>query len=82
MVGNVCDVPLPQPCLKGDNVAIEIPEDEYLAGMDECKHGLQGRVILPKGSSPLSVDSLRSKLMILWKSLGRWGVTAIGKGFY
>lgn len=84
-LSNVCDVPLsqlPQPCLKGDRVAIEIPEDEYLAGMDECKHALHGRIILPKGSSPLTVGSLRSKLQILWKSLNRWGVTSIGKGFY
>jgi len=42
-LSNVCDVPLsqlPQTCMKGDKVAIEIPEDEYLAGMDECIHSL------------------------------------------
>lgn len=84
-LSNVCDIPLnqlPQPCLKGDHLAIEIPEDEYLAGMDECKFGLQGRVIWPKGSPPIPIDNLRAKLTVLWKSLGRWGITSIGKGYY
>lgn len=32
---NVCDIPLsqfPTPCLKGDRLAITIPEDEYKLG--------------------------------------------------
>jgi len=84
-LSNVCDVPLsqlPQPCMKGDRVSIEIPEDEFIAGVEECKYALHGRVILPKGSTPLAVDSLRTKLQILWKSIGKWGITSIGKGFY
>lgn len=84
-VNNVCDIPLsqlPQPCIKGDRLVIEIPDDEYDAGVAACKHNLHGRILWPKGSSPLSVDSLRSKLAVLWKSLGRWGVTSLGKGFY
>lgn len=84
-LSNVCDVPisqLPQPCKKGDDVAIEIPEEEYIAGLEECNHGLQGKMIWPKGSTPVSIDKLRSKLLILWKSIGKWGITSIGKGFY
>jgi hypothetical protein len=82
---NVCDIPLsqfPKPCLKGDHVAIAIPETDYLAGIDACKHNLHGRIMLPKGSSPLSIDGLRSKLSVLWKSIGRWGLTSLGKGFF
>ena len=68
--------------MKGDRLAIEIPEDEYLVGVDECKISLQGRIIWPKGSSPVTVENLRAKLSVLWKSIGKWGITSIGKGFY
>ncbi|GAU16831.1 hypothetical protein TSUD_367780 [Trifolium subterraneum] len=82
---NVCDIPLsqfPKACVKGDRIAIAIPEDDYLDGIDACKHNLHGRVILPKGSSPMTIDSLKSKLSAMWKSIGRWGLTSLGKGFY
>ena len=84
-VNNICDIPvsqLPKPCLKGDHFAIEIPDDEYEAGLAACKHNLHGRIILPKGSSPINVDDLRAKLTGIWKSIGRWGITSIGKGFF
>jgi len=84
-LSNVCDIPLsqlPQPCMKGDHFAIAIPDDEYEAGMEESKFILHGRIIWPKGSSLVTIDNLRSKLVVLWKSIGRWGVTSIGKGFY
>ncbi|KAK2388533.1 hypothetical protein QL285_062210 [Trifolium repens] len=82
---NVCDIPLsqfPKASLKGDHVAIAIPESDYLAGIDACKYNLHGRIMLPKGSSPLSIDGLKSKLSVMWKSIGRWGLTSLGKGFY
>jgi hypothetical protein len=82
---NVCDIPLsqfPKACLKGDHVAIAIPEADYMAGIDACKHNLHGRIMLPKGSSPLSIDGLKSKLSALWKSIGKWGLTSLGKCFY
>jgi hypothetical protein len=81
-LSNVCDIPLnqlPQPCMKGDQRAIEIPEDEYLAGIEECKFSLQGRIIWPKGSTPVSIEVLCSKLSVLWKSLRKWGITSIGR---
>jgi len=80
-LSNVCDVPesqLPLPCLKGGNLAIEIPEEEWVAGVQTCKHNLQGRVIWPKGATPLTVLGLKNKLAPLWKGLARWGVTSIG----
>jgi hypothetical protein len=84
-VNNVCDVPLsqlPQPVIKGDRVAILIPEEEYRAGASTCKHNLHGRILWPKGATPLKVGDLKVKLSPLWKTLGKWGVTSLGKGFY
>lgn len=82
---NVCDIPfsqLPKPVIKGDLSSIEIPEDEYEACLEDCKHNLHGRIIWPKGSTPLTVVALRKKLSAAWKDLGRWGVSFIGKGYY
>ncbi|GAU13228.1 hypothetical protein TSUD_245980 [Trifolium subterraneum] len=84
-LSNVCDIPLnqfPKPCVKGDRWAIAIPEEEYLAGMEACKHNLHGKIIWPKGATPLSLESLRAKLAVLWKAIGKWGVMSLGKGFY
>jgi hypothetical protein len=36
-VSNVCEIPtsqLPQACVKGDRLAIAIPEGEYITGLD------------------------------------------------
>ncbi|XP_058776274.1 uncharacterized protein LOC131650588 [Vicia villosa] len=82
---NVCDIPLsqlPTPCLKGDRLEITIPEDEYKLRVEACKHNLHGRVIWSKGAVPLTVTNLRTKLLELWPSIGKWGITALGKGFY
>jgi hypothetical protein len=68
--------------VKGDRIAITIPEDEYLAGVEACKHNLHGRIIWPKGSPPLTVETLKTKLSMLWKSIGKWGVISLGKGFF
>jgi len=68
VVSNICDIPLsqlPKPCLKGDRRAIQIPDDEYEVGLEACKHNLQGRIILPKRSNPITVENLRSKLVVL-----------------
>ncbi|XP_058783669.1 uncharacterized protein LOC131658389 [Vicia villosa] len=86
-VNNVCDIPIsqfPTPCLKGDRLAIVIPKDEYQKGVEACKHNLHGRVIWTKGSKPLTVQNLKEKekLLGLWKSLGKWGLTSLGKGYF
>lgn len=41
---------LPEPCVKGDMIAISTLDDEYLAGVEACKHNLHGRIIWPKRS--------------------------------
>jgi len=51
-----------------------------MAGLDAYKHN--GRVIWPKGSTPLIVLALRSKLLVIWKDLKKWGVQSIGKGYF
>jgi hypothetical protein len=82
---NICDIPLsqiPQPVVKGDRLAIEIPELYYEAGLEACKHNLHGRIIWPKGSTPLSVAALKVKLASIWKDLSKWGVISLGKGFF
>ncbi|MCI56844.1 DUF4283 domain protein, partial [Trifolium medium] len=61
-LNNVCDIPLsqqPQPCLKGDRVAIAIPKDEYMTEIEACKYSLHGRILWPKGATPIKVDALR-----------------------
>jgi len=50
--------------------------------METCKHNLHARIIWPKGSTPLTVFELRAKLVFLWKNLGQWGISSLGKGFY
>ncbi|XP_058742479.1 uncharacterized protein LOC131614970 [Vicia villosa] len=81
----VCDIPvsqLPHPVIKGDRPSITIPEDEYKAGLDECKNNLHGRVLWPKGSTPLTVVALRKKLSSLWPNVKNWGVLSLGRGYY
>ncbi|XP_058776574.1 uncharacterized protein LOC131650888 [Vicia villosa] len=82
---NVCDIPLsqfPPACVKGDRLAITIPEEEYALGVEACKHHLHGRIVWSKGSAPLTVASLKAKLLQLWPSIGKWGITSLGKGFF
>src|SRR4051812_43341218 len=84
-ISNVCVIPtsqLPTPCVKGDRLSIMIPEDEYILGLESCKHNLHGRIIWPKGSTPITVQQLKTKLQTLWSSLPKWGITSLGKGFY
>jgi hypothetical protein len=50
--------------------------------MDACKLNLQGRILWPKGSSPLSVVALKAKLSLIWKDFARWGIISLCKGFY
>ncbi|KAK2428073.1 hypothetical protein P8452_42228 [Trifolium repens] len=82
---NLCDIPssqLQQPVVKGDRLAIEIPDEAYNAGLDACKNNLHGRIIWPKGTTPLTVVALKQKLSMIWKDLSKWGVISLGKGFY
>lgn len=82
---NICNILLsqfPQPCAKDDRIAISIPKEEYLAGVEACKHNLHGQIVWPKGSTPLKVAALKNKLSPLWKDLNKQGIMSLGKGFY
>jgi len=84
-LNTVCDIPfsqLPKPRVKGNDSAILIPEEEYEKGLETCKNNIHARVIWPKGSTPLSTVVVREKLQPLWKNLGCWGITSIGKGYF
>lgn len=72
---------LPRPCLKGDALSIKIQEDEYLAGLVECKKHLHGRLFLSEGDAPIKNQDLRAKLCSLWKPIGQQGMISLGKGF-
>ncbi|WJX67627.1 hypothetical protein P8452_52077 [Trifolium repens] len=70
---NLCDIPLsqlPHPVVKGDRLAIEIPETLYQVGLEACKHNLHGRILWPKGSTPLSVVALKAKV----RSIPSWNL--------
>ncbi|XP_058759735.1 uncharacterized protein LOC131633043 [Vicia villosa] len=82
---NVSDIPLsqfPPAYVKRDRLDITIPEEEYQLGVEACKHHLHGRVVWSKGAVLLTVVNLRSKLMTLWPTMGKWGITSLGKGFF
>ncbi|KAI5416885.1 uncharacterized protein LOC127136277 [Lathyrus oleraceus] len=73
---------MPKACVKRDRLSIVISEEEYLLGVEACKHNLHGRIIWPKGTSPLKVQNFKAKLLGLWKSIGKWETTYIGKGYF
>ncbi|KAL2327418.1 hypothetical protein Fmac_020845 [Flemingia macrophylla] len=84
-VQRTCDVPcnlLPQPCRKGDKIAVVIPEDEYSEGLKACKNCLHGRISVPKGASPPKYRELQECLRKLWLPTASWHMTALGRGFY
>ncbi|KAF1897548.1 hypothetical protein Lal_00036990 [Lupinus albus] len=84
-VKRTCEVSiasLPQPCFKGDVVAVKIPEDAYQDGLKRCRSHLHGRLILAKGDKPMKFVDLKTKLMDLWSMVGKWSMISLGRGFY
>ncbi|MCI06162.1 DUF4283 domain protein [Trifolium medium] len=53
---------MPQPVVKGDMIAFEILEEEYQVRVATCKLNLHGRIIWPKGATPLNVGDVKAKL--------------------
>lgn len=79
-VNNVCNILISQlliPYVKCDMIDIEIPEDEYHLGLEACKYNLHDRIIWAKGSSPITVVGLRTKLCSIVNSIGKWGITSM-----
>ncbi|XP_019447270.1 PREDICTED: uncharacterized protein LOC109350495 [Lupinus angustifolius] len=73
---------LPQPCIKGEAIAIKIPEEDYQEGVKRCKTHLHGRLILAKGDAPLKFEEIKAKLSSLWSSIGKWSMISLGRGYY
>ena len=74
--------PIPSPCIKGNLPAIKLDESVYQKAVLACKFNLIGRLILPKGSPPLKVLDLHSKLNARWSIKHSFKLTPIGRGFF
>jgi len=84
-LGNTYDIPLSQlatHCIKGDMVVVRVDEEDYLAGLEDCKTHLHGRIILSKGDKPLTHLYLTKELQLVWKVIGPWKAIPLRKGFY
>jgi len=84
-LGNMCDIPLsqlPTFCIKEDMVAVWVDEEDYLAGLEDCKTHLHGRIIISKGDKPLTHLDLTKKMQLVWKAIGLWKEIPLRKGFY
>lgn len=53
-------------------VSVQIPEEVYLAGLEDCKNHLHGRLILNKGDKPVKHLELCKKLSAMCSSLAEW----------
>jgi len=84
-LNNACNIPLSQLtplCIKGELIFVQIPEDVYLVGLEDCINHLHGRIILAKGDKSLTHLDFCKKINISWNSLGPWRAIPLGKGFY
>lgn len=73
-LNHACDIPLsqlPVPCMKGDALAVTIPEEDYQAGLEESKKNLHGRILLSKGDPLIKVQDLRVKLAKIWQPIAK-----------
>lgn len=73
---------LPHSCIKGDELTICIPKEEYVVGLEGCMTHLHGQFLLSKGNSPIKIEALKFKLQDLWKPTGKWGLISLGKCYY
>jgi len=51
-------------------IVVQIDEEDYLAGLEDCKTHLHGQVILSKGDKSLTHLDLTKNLQLVWKALG------------
>lgn len=73
---------LPSPVVRGETLCIPISDDTYEKGIEVCKRNLRGRLILNKGDKPYSSREVQTKLQQLWKNIGPWKLTPLGKGYF
>lgn len=60
--------PLAIPQFEGDNLVVDLDEDDYNVGIEELQFSVVGHLFLSRGSSALTTMSLRANY--LW--LGEW----------
>ncbi|CAI8594626.1 unnamed protein product [Vicia faba] len=72
----------PRSSLKGEDIAIKIPKEDYKISLESCKNHLHRRLILSKGDPPLKLQDLRCKLDTFWKPLSKQKIVSLGRGFY
>jgi len=82
--GLVDSAPLLFPCIKGDILYknIKIDQEEYNKGLADCQKALRGRLVLNKGDKPYTARYLISRLSTIWKTIGKWKMVYLGRGFY
>lgn len=73
---------LPCPVVQGEALCIPISDDTYVKGIEVCKRNLRGRLILNKGDKPYGSREVQTKLQQIWKNIGPWKLTPLGKGYF
>jgi len=63
-------------------IALQIPKDMYMAGLEHCKNHFHGIIILVEGDKPLTHSDLCKKMDSAWNSLVPWRAISFGKGYY
>ena len=67
-LNNTCDI-LFHSCLflasRDILIFVQIDEDVYLVGLEDCKNHLHGRIVLSKGDKPLTHIVICKKLILL-----------------
>jgi hypothetical protein len=74
--------PLATPFIRGETLSIKITHETYVRGVEACKFNLRGRLILNKVDKPYSSNDIVAKLQKLWKTVGQWDMTPLGRGYY
>lgn len=54
------------PIYEGDNLIVDLDEEEYLKGIDDLKYSVVGRLYLRRGIFPPTTMDLKKKLMGVW----------------
>jgi len=61
---------------------VQIPEETYMVGLEECKNHLHGKITLVKGDKSTAHLDMCKKLKLACKSVGYGKAIPLGKRFY
>lgn len=82
MKRDMISVPLPMPYVKEDMVTIQINEDGYVVGIENCKLQLHNKIVLNKEDKPSTYLKFCLKILKSWTFFGSWKSIPLGNGFY